>query len=200
MVGWLLNGEFGRTYKEAAVAYLRLYPGIFLDGLRKTTMISIGTDVFPVQIRTEHTKYKSTNLLVVCPIMVCEPSSSYHRKQKGNPVPQASSSCLQPCQADGEHGVQITTHNTQQKTCCCYLLHIKIVYLRAGIYWHCDLLQNTAYIYILIYSGCRLLYEVPIRRIQVHRKNDVYFNQRFGFCYCFFASHGLDACAMEMIT
>jgi hypothetical protein len=62
-------------------------------------------------------EYKSTNLLVVCPIMVCEPSSLYHRRQKGNPVvPQVSSSCLQPCQADGEHGVQITMHNTQQKT------------------------------------------------------------------------------------
>jgi hypothetical protein len=37
MVGWLMSDDLERIWKEAAMAYSKYYPGICLDGLRKTT-------------------------------------------------------------------------------------------------------------------------------------------------------------------
>jgi hypothetical protein len=40
MIGWFMNNELERMWKEAVVAYFKYYPGIFLEEPRKTSVMT----------------------------------------------------------------------------------------------------------------------------------------------------------------
>lgn len=51
MLEYLLNKELEKIWKETVVKY---YPGIFLEGLRKATKISVGTVSVLAEIQTRY--------------------------------------------------------------------------------------------------------------------------------------------------
>jgi hypothetical protein len=59
-------------WKEAAVAYFKIYPSTCLEGLRETSKTSITIIGVPAEIRTRHIQNKSQNCFVaVNPLVLC---------------------------------------------------------------------------------------------------------------------------------
>jgi hypothetical protein len=65
MVEWLDESEShsGKKWSEAVVVYLKVFPGICLKELRKTTEVFSGDSRCPAEIRGGQKRYPWNNLL-----------------------------------------------------------------------------------------------------------------------------------------